>query len=199
LFSQTLSRFPVFAKIFITGFIFLVGLGYFYSIFNVYLSAGITYEKVAAKYYGNETSRRYFGQHSYTKSNSPKAQETEEAVSINDIAEATEPLLPIPTLKELVSLIHVHIMGHASLFFIVGFLFLFTSLPAPAKAFMATLPLVFVFMEGFFYLATRFMAKFFALGIIACGFLMAASSAILFLIILFELWIKPVCRANREV
>lgn len=87
---------------------------------------------------------------------------------------------------------HVHLFSLSMLFFLVGWIFVYTSLPEMAKAFLVAMPFLALFLDFASFWLLVFAAPFFAWFSIVFGGLMAFSFFMLIGRPLYEMWILPV-------
>lgn len=105
---------------------------------------------------------------------------------------AGEEVPPEFAFAKLVNENHFHVFALSMLFFMIGVLFTFTSLPEPAKAIFVAAPFLGMFMDFASLWLTVFSAPLFAWLSIAFGAFMAFSFFMLIGRPLYEMWILPI-------
>ena len=97
---------------------------------------------------------------------------------------------PGVSIETLISLAHIHILGLVSVFSIVGFIFVHSSLSAGWKAFWSVLPFAAFLTDVSGWFLTKANPQFVYLVIVAGGLFMFAI-AVMILFSLYEIWLVP--------
>lgn len=170
----SLSQLPLNWKVFITLFLVLAGTGYLFTTLQVSLKTGLGYSNIVSHYSSN-----------------PQEQESahEDREEFDPFSgEIVEPV----TLEKLVHNRHIHVLIQSLLFLPLGILILLTTLPEKTKNILFALPFIAILLESIGMFLTRYLADQFAGLILISGILMGISFGLIFILSLYELWIKSI-------
>ncbi|MCK5527369.1 MAG: hypothetical protein KAJ05_09480 [Candidatus Latescibacteria bacterium] len=116
---------------------------------------------------------------------------TYQSVSEHMIGNEEEMIYP----KEFASLVgtsHTHLFGHPPMFLLLGAIFLLTSVSEKFKKILLPIPFIAVVLDMGSLWLTRYVAPGFAYLTIFSGMVMGLSFFVLFVIPLYEMWLKKV-------
>lgn len=101
---------------------------------------------------------------------------------------------PGDSVETLISLAHIHMLGLLTVFWIIGFIFLHSSLAAGWKIFWSTLPYVAFLADVGGWFLTKMNPKFVYVVITGGGLFILALVVMIF-VSLYEMWLKRPTRA----
>jgi hypothetical protein len=187
-----LSRLSMPYRLLFTAALMTLGTGYLFAIGNLALKIGFTQEQVAARYYGNEASRRALeGLEQEAPAGDAGVSESEE-LSFDELeagdSVASEPIVSIPTMETLVSEGHFHLFGYTTIFFVCGIVVAMAELRMWLKNTLIVAPFVASVLDIWSMLLTRFVGPGFAWLLIISGMVMALSFLLVFVVGIYQLW-----------
>ena len=112
------------------------------------------------------------------------------AVTVSDIAALYTG--PGASMATIISLAHIHLLGLFSVFSIVGFIFVHSTLSAGLKSTIVVLPFVAFFLDVSGWFLTKLFATSFVYLVILGGATFSLAIAAMILVSLYELWVAPI-------
>lgn len=98
---------------------------------------------------------------------------------------------PGTSMATIISIAHIHLLGLFSVFSIIGFIFIHSTLSAGWKAFLSVLPYVAFLVDVSGWFLTKMVAEGFVYFVIVGGATFSLALAAMIVISLYELWIGP--------
>lgn len=111
-------------------------------------------------------------------------------VTVSDIAELYTG--PGASMATIISLAHIHLLGLFSVFSIIGFIFIHSTLPPGLKSTLVVLPFVAFLVDVSGWFLTKLLAVGFVWLVILGGATFSMALGSMILISLYELWIAPI-------
>jgi len=98
---------------------------------------------------------------------------------------------PGVNLTTLISLAHIHLLGLFSVFTVVGFVFLHSTLSVGTRVFWSALPYAAFIVDVACWFLTKEVGFVFVWGVIGGGFVFILALGVMILVSLFQLWFLP--------
>jgi len=111
-------------------------------------------------------------------------------VSVSDIAALYTG--PGASMATIISLAHIHLLGLFSVFSVIGFIFVHSTLSSGVKSVLVVTPFLAFFVDVSGWFLTKLLAPGFVYLVILGGATFSLAIATMILISLYELWIAPI-------